>query len=173
MKLKQINLNYQAGQDRILLRVSTHSGLEYRAWLTRRIVQRLVPALDQLYELDTVQQTPDPQARAAVREFRQSHALQQANFKPEYEEAGLQPGHEGEPLLVYHVRMRRLEPGQYLLVLSPESGDGLQLRFNEVLLQATRKLLVDTQRRVGWGLFEDTPPPEPLLMPEPAAEHLN
>ena len=47
MKLKQINLNYQAGQDRILLRVSTHSGLEYQAWLTRRIVQRLVPALDQ------------------------------------------------------------------------------------------------------------------------------
>lgn len=173
MKLKQINLNYQAGQDRILLRVSTHSGLEYQAWLTRRIVQRLVPALDQLYELDTVQQAPDAQSRAAVREFRQSNALQQANFKPEYEADGLAPGHEGEPLLVYHVRLRRLEAGQYLLVLSPEAGDGLQLRFNEVLLHATRKLLIDTQQRAGWGLFGTPPVTTPETAASVAAERLN
>lgn len=173
MKLKQINLTYQAGQDRILLRVSTHGGLEYQAWLTRRIVQRLVPALDQLYELDTVQQAPDAESRAAVREFRQSNALQQANFTPEYETEGLAPGHEGEPLLVYHVRLRRLEAGQYLLVLSPEDGDGLQLRFNEVLLHATRKLLIDTQQRAGWGLFETSPVTAAAQPPAMPAERLN
>lgn len=173
MKLKQINLSYHEGEDRTLMRISTHDGLEYRAWLTRRIVERLVPALDQIHQLDHVGTTPTPEAREEVHRFRQKNALDQAKFSPDYENEALKPAHEGAPILVFRLKLQHLQEGQYLLHLWPVEGDGLQLRLNEVLLQALRKLLIDTQRRAGWNLFSELVAQQPDTVARPEARRLN
>lgn len=173
MKLKQINLSHDEGEDRILMRISTHDDLEYRAWLTRRIVERLVPALDQIHQLDHVNKAPTPDARQEVHRFRQQSALEQAKFSPDYENETLKPAHKGAPVLVYRMKLQHLQEGQYLLHLWPAEGDGLQLRLNDVLLQALRKLLIDTQRRAAWNLFVEAAAPTSTELPRPETRRLN
>ena len=45
MGIKQLNGTYVGAQDRILLRVSTDAGEEFRFWLTRLITGKLLAAI--------------------------------------------------------------------------------------------------------------------------------
>ena len=49
-QLFQINVSYVPGEDRLLLRVSTTGGDEYRVWLTRRFVSLLMGLLQKEME---------------------------------------------------------------------------------------------------------------------------
>lgn len=161
MSLKQINLAFDAEQDRILMRISTHDAVEYRAWLTRRIVAGLLPAIDGLLERDAASHSParSPEAQRAVSEFRHQHAVDRARFTAGYEAAT--PAFGDEPLLITRIQLRQLDAEQFLMVLAPPSGDALQLRLGEVLLHGTIKLLRDTVRAAQWNLGDADPAPRP------------
>ncbi|NTV09256.1 MAG: hypothetical protein HGA47_00580 [Zoogloea sp.] len=45
MNIRQLQISFDAVQDRLLLRVSTAAKEEYSAWLTRRLVRQLWPHL--------------------------------------------------------------------------------------------------------------------------------
>lgn len=48
MQIHQLQASYQADQDRILLRLNTHSGEEMRVWLTRRMLKGMMGHVQQL-----------------------------------------------------------------------------------------------------------------------------
>ena len=48
MGIKQLNGGYVPAEDRILLRVSTDEGQEFRFWLTRPVTARLLAATSAL-----------------------------------------------------------------------------------------------------------------------------
>ena len=50
MRLQQINVEYSAEQDRLLMRIGTSEGSEMRLSLTRRYVKLLWPLLVRLAE---------------------------------------------------------------------------------------------------------------------------
>ena len=158
MQLKQINIAYQPVQDRLLVRISTSEQLEFRLWLTRRLVAQLLPAIAQLFASRSAELTENPQAQAALQEFQSEAALQQAKFSSSYDADELKPATTGEPLLIHSINMRPLEAGHYLLLLQDAENTKLQLRMDEVLLQGCLKLLRQTQRAAGWGLGDAAPP---------------
>ena len=45
MNIHQMSVNYAERDDRLLLRVNTQDGQEFRLWLTRRMTGRLLPHL--------------------------------------------------------------------------------------------------------------------------------
>lgn len=48
MQIHQLQASYQADQDRILLRLNTHSGEEMRVWLTRRMLKGMMGHVQRL-----------------------------------------------------------------------------------------------------------------------------
>ena len=78
-RIDQLQLRFDAEQDRLLLRVNTADREEFRLWLTRRMVARLWPALRSALESDDLVRTqPNRLARDTVLSFQQDKALAQA-----------------------------------------------------------------------------------------------
>ena len=48
MNIHQLSISHDERQDRLLLRLNTLAGEEYRFWLTRRMVILILPALTQM-----------------------------------------------------------------------------------------------------------------------------
>lgn len=152
MALHQLNLSYDAHQDRLLLRASTTEQTEYRFWLTRRLVRRLWPGLLQLTQsTDPVRNQAAPESKRAMLEFQHEQALSAAKFGEPYP-AELKPAMPGGPMLVATVRLRTLAGGGHALVLQPREGKAATLRLETQLLHALMKLLQDAVARTEWDI---------------------
>jgi hypothetical protein len=158
MQLHQVNISYDPGQDRLLLRMSTTADTEYRLWLTRRIVRGLWPGLMQLVQSgEMVRRQAAPEAKQAVMEFQREQAMQQANYGTRYEGASQPATPGGEPILVWGLRMRPLGDGSHELQLLPREGQGVNLRLAEPMLYALVKLIQDGVGATDWDLKLELP----------------
>ena len=85
MGIHQLSLSYDDKQDRLLLRVSTQDAEEFRFWLTRRMSERLGPALQQAVQrLDALQPglvAADERSRQLVSDVRHDDIIRQADFR--------------------------------------------------------------------------------------------
>lgn len=155
MQLHQINMGFEPLQDRLLLRVSTTDRLEYRLWLTRRIVKAWWPNLIKLAgESEVVRRQTEPGSRQAVLGFQHEHALQKAKFSDAYEPA---QAVSDEPMLVWAIRMRPLSSGAHELVLTPREGKGVTMTLTETMLHALLKLLQTSIKLTDWDLQLEVP----------------
>ena len=166
MSLHQLNLGFDARQDRLLLRVSTTDAREFRFWLTRRMVQRAWP---QLVKVMQAAPTPAPEptagkpprAQAAEHklplEFRHAAAVQQADFATPYAQQPLQSALPGEPLLVSRLSLKPLPDGRSELVLADETGPSVTLTVDAPVLHGLVKLVQDTARAADWQLSLELP----------------
>src|SRR3954469_10822335 len=126
MQIHQLSVNYQAEQDRVLLRVNSTGGEELRLWLTRRLMLGLWPLLtkvhtDQLLKAEnagSVLEKADEELRKMLTEFRKDEFLQKADFDTPYQDKDNLPL-GAEPLLVTDVDASPLPDGR------------LRLAFNE------------------------------------------
>ena len=88
MQIHQLNIQYQADQDRVLARINTSAGTELRLWLTRRLTLGLLPILrrvesEQLQkslaaqpEADLGMTANDPKVREMLIRSRRSATIQ-------------------------------------------------------------------------------------------------
>lgn len=165
MQLHQINLQYDTGEDRLLLRISTRDRQEYRLWLTRRMTALWWPALfEVLGNNEVVRQQGDPEIQKAVLEFQHQTALQDTDFGKRFEAEELAPAMA--PLLVHKVQMRRDGAEHYQLLFSPQEGLGLEVRLPDKFMHALAKLLAEGVRQGEWGIA----PPAAALLDTPAAD---
>ncbi len=153
MKLHQLSLGYDRGEDRLMLQVSTDRNVEYRFWLTRRMVAALLPALIKQAEHEpAVTQHVEPATRAAVAEFRHQAAVARQSFDKTYVAAEPAPETADKPLLVQQVRMRRAAQGGCVLALGQDGGPAAQLRLGSDLLHGFIRLLTEALAKTDWGI---------------------
>jgi hypothetical protein len=158
MQLHQINVGYDTLNDRLLLRFSTTEQVEYRLWITRRMLKGLWPGLVQLMtNTPMARQQQEPEAKRAVVQFQREQALAQATFGKDYEGAGMQPAAPGDPLLVFGLRMRPNADGSHDIEFSPKQGQGVHIRLQEAMVHALAKLLQDAVKVTDWDLHLDLP----------------
>ncbi|WP_290697554.1 hypothetical protein [Amphritea sp.] len=122
----QINLNYDAAQDRILIRAS-EGGKEYRAWWTRRLALRIhtlfgehtFPTVNNASHLQSEQQQ-------SLGDLEKQGAVQQADFSTPYQEdASHYPlGEEG--ILVQRIDIKT-EGKIVKIIMLPADGEGMTL----------------------------------------------
>lgn len=178
MDLHQLQLTYQAEEDRLLLRASfreADGGLqELRAWLTRRMIRNLWPAI--VNSLETQVSLDKPLAahasadivgmehHASVEQIRES-----GSFDTPYA-ADIQTYPLGEaPILVTTVNFTQHANEPIQLHLAPAQGNGFEIAFPPVVLHGLCSLLKEAVRNADWDLDLEMPG----LEPAPATATLN
>lgn len=158
MQLQQINVSYDSLQDRLLLRFSTDQQVEYRMWITRRMLKGLWPGLVQLMtNTPMARQQAQPEAKRAVVEFQREQALAQTKFGKHYDGETMQPALPGEPILVFGLRMRPSPEGGHDIEFAPKVGQGVHLRLQDAMVHALAKLLQDSVSVTDWDLRLELP----------------
>lgn len=158
MQIHQFNVSYNDRQDRLLLRVNTQSGQEYRFWLTRRLTLRLVPALQQTVgRLEASQpQTVahDPGSRQILTELKREAFLQKADFETPYTNQARQLPLGEAPMLVTDVHLQFQGAGVQVLLQDKDSGPGgvqsCRLHLAPTLLHGLIHLLQKASAKALW-----------------------
>jgi hypothetical protein len=139
MGIHQLSVHNDERQDRLLLRISTQEGQEFRFWLTRRMVGRLLPAIEQAVTTLESQRsgllTPDAPTRQMLTDMQREAFMQQADFNTPYAPpAGGQLPLGERPLLITDAQLRVL-PQQVLQLVLKDHSDA-QARQCELQLPA-------------------------------------
>ena len=153
MAIHQIQIRLDEPEDRLLMRVSTTDGCEYRFWLTRRFVKQLWGLLLKMVEWDkAVQQQFDAAMRKTVLEMQHEGYAQQGDFSKGFEErARTFPLGEAAILLTSGKGARR-DNGLQVLSLYPAQGQGMDMTLDAQLLHVFAKLLRDAVANAGWDV---------------------
>ncbi len=175
MDLHQLQVTYQAEQDRILLRVSFRDGRgnleEIRAWLTRRLMKNLWPGI--IKSLDSLVKLNKPQAAHASAEilsmdFQASVTEIKANgnFDIPFEAAAETYPLGEEPLLI-HTTHFHLHPGKPVRVSFAQSDqECFDVDFTQTAMHGFCKLLQEAVKNAEWDLHLQMPSfaqPETLM----------
>ena len=153
MNLQQINIEFVAEQDRLMLRLASGDRTEILLWLTRRCVKLLWPQLVKMAEsVPIIAQQAAPEARQALLDMERERALQKANFSKRYDDTARERPLGAEPLLVARMNTGRNPQGQHVLALAPREGQGVNLAMDDTLLHGVCKLLQDAVARAEWDI---------------------
>lgn len=166
MELHQIQVTYQAEEDRILCRASFKDGegalQEVRAWLTRRLVRKLWPGI--IGSLETQVSLDKPQAAHARTDIvgMEHHASVQeisdnGSFNNPFDD-DIRTYPLGEnPILVQTVNFA-LDPGKPIRInLAALDGMGFEIAFAQQVLHGFCSLLRDAVRKAEWDMALSMP----------------
>ena len=158
MNIRQVKIEFNAEQDRLLARFATSDGAELRLWLTRRCVRLLWPILIKMAETaPAIATQAAPEARKALLGMEHEKALAQADFATPYKEGAATYPLGAEPILEARMNNSRSPEGQNVLTLLPREGQGLNLGLDYRLLHGITRLLQDAVAKAQWDL--------PLVLP--------
>ncbi|MBI5109771.1 MAG: hypothetical protein HZA62_13625 [Rhodocyclales bacterium] len=166
-RLEQFNAAYDAMQDRVLLRIRTSDGAEYRFWITRRYLFLLWPILMKMADGFSARKTTDPLVRSTLAELAHGEAVGKADFSSQYQDGTLFPLGT-DPVLLAKISLRPLAGETQTLVLLPNDGQGVNLDLDERLVHILARLLQQTATAAEWGLKLEVTPG--FGMAEPASD---
>ena len=153
MQLQQITIEFNAEQDRLLMRLGADDRSEVLLWLTRRCVKLLWPQLVKLAEsVPGIATQPMPEARQALLDMERERALANADFSKPYDATDRARPLGSEPLLVARMNSGRNPEGKHVLGLLPREGQGLNLAMDDTLLHGVCKLLQDAVDKAEWDM---------------------
>jgi hypothetical protein len=161
MQLHQIKLDFDAEQDRLLMRISTSDGKEVLLWLTRRCVKLIWPLFVGMVEASVRARAMTAEARAALVGMQHEKAVKQADFSRPYDNVPRERPLGAEPLLIAKVQTKRDDSGAHILTLLPTSGPGVNLLLDERLLHSCCRLLQNAVVKADWDFkleFPEAPP---------------
>ena len=167
-RLEQFNAAYDAQQDRILLRIRTSDGAEYRFWITRRYLSLLWPMLMKMADGFSARKPGGPIARSTLAELAHGEAVNRADFSSQYQEGSLYPLGP-DPVLLARISLKPLAGETQTLVLLPGQGHGINLDLDEKLVHIIARLLQQAATAAEWGLRLEVTPGMPGADPTTAS----
>ncbi len=161
VRLQQLSVEFDAEQDRLLLRISTSAGSEFRLWITRRYLKLLWTALLKLAEAlhPQTQVQANPEARRALVGMEHEQAVSQADFSKPFEAKPRATPLGEAPLLLARIEGGKSPAGLPMLALHPAQGHGVTLTLDPVLLHSLLRLLAQAATQAGWDLALPLPTP--------------
>lgn len=148
--IQQIQATFSPTEDRILLKLHTgeHS---LQAWLTRRYVKLLIPALHGQHP-----QTGEPlfsPSKQALVAMSSQKIQQEGNYEAPYEEPETVTKPLGEhPILLVKMTFKDMASDNPQIVLEPEAGKGIVLSYRAELMGALLKILQQAMSQAEWNL---------------------
>lgn len=150
--ISQMQMLYNPEEDRILFRVNTTAGQQFRFWITRRYAALLLRVLKEHVDSDPdVSAQGSPEAKEAVRSFKQEKAVQSANFKDEFREESAEMPLGEEALLAYRLQYN-IKEGVLNLGIQPKTGQGISMVINQQINSSLTQLLAAAIRKAEWNL---------------------
>lgn len=161
MNLHQLQLSYEAVQDRLLFRVSfnkdAHALTEVRAWLTRRMVRKLWEGIVRAMETQVSLEKPEAvHAKAEMvgmaYEESVSRNKQAGNFNQPFREGAQDQVFGDEPVLVAAVQFG-IHPNRPLTVnFCPSKGYGFEIAFTAQVLHGFCALVQQAVQTADWNV---------------------
>ena len=149
-RLHQINVSHSGPEDRLLLKISTNTGEEYRLWLTRRYTGLLLSVLNK--EIDNRGGAPTVGGSEETTKMIKNGALEK---KYEPQNAATYPlGENGA--LAFRINARNIENDVLMLELLPEKGKGITLNLGKSLLYMFHSILTQGVSQANWALQTET-----------------
>ena len=181
MHIHQLNVSHNERHDRLLVRLNTQDGQEFRFWLTRRMTLRLLPVLGQTLgqlESSPVQMlAPDPASRSILTELKRDEFLHQADFKTPYVEQDRELPLGEEPMLVSDVQLQ-LQGTGVLITLQDKGAkatgtSSCQLHLQAALVHGLMHLIEQAMNTAEWQmpLSRDTDTAAAPVAPATAYRH--
>lgn len=158
--IQQVNLGYNAEQDRLLLRIGLSDNTELLVWLTNRIANRVWVLLTGELHLPTatsIQAEASP--KQAVEQFKQEaqviDALQKMDFKTAYQarSAVLNDG----ATLAISVELITQESKSSSLEMPCLEGVTIRMNLNQELKLAMCNMLQLSYKEAGWVMAHNGP----------------
>ena len=150
-QLHQLNVNYVPVEDRLMLRMNTQAGSEYRVWLTRRfsglLLELLNKEIDKHGGVPTLASTPETR-----------NMFKQGAMEKRYEEEKAVNYPLGEAgFLASKINYKTTNEGVLNLEILPENGKGINLNLNKTLLFMFYNLLTQGCAQSGWNFSDGSP----------------
>ena len=156
MELHQVSVAYQAEEDRLLLRIRTRQAQLLEIWLTRRLMVRLWPALDQAVTGISLQgvsrgTTVLPEARQMMSRAMKDRSREGADFASPFDDQGVTRPLGERPMLVQEVDLAQPAPNTLSLTLRDSMRRELGIRLEGDLLNNVHTLLEAALRHSEWA----------------------
>ena len=161
MGIHQLSVVYDEVQDRLLWRINTHEAQEYRFWMTRRLILRLMPHLKNHWVQAESRQaglsTQPAATQHLMADFQRQAFLEKADFKqpfaPAQAPSALPLGEA--PMLVTEVQITPQVGQQVQMVLHHKlpgatQVQSAQLMLGSELLQGLLHLSQAAMRQAEW-----------------------
>ncbi|WP_028485629.1 hypothetical protein [Thiomicrorhabdus chilensis] len=150
--ISQIQASYDAIEDRILLKIKTHNQRVYSAWITRRYLRLLIPALQGQHP-QTGETLFPPQQTLANQTETAEDDLDLNDFDTLYEEPESPEYPLGEePVLLTRIAFKEMDSDHPQLNLDPEEGPGIGLPFQPDVLGILLKIFGQALHSANWQL---------------------
>ncbi len=150
MSIHQLSVSHDERQDRLLWRLNTVQGEEFQFWLTRRMLTRLLPALNQallkLHASAPELAASDTVSLQMLREFKRDKLLAHADFKTPFVASAQSRPMGQEPLLVTDAHLSLHAQTGLGLVLEEKSGQSVKSCQLNLSTELVEGLLVLTQQ---------------------------
>lgn len=147
-QLHQINVTYVPIEDRLMMRLNTKQGIEFRVWLTRRFTGILLGLLTT--EIDKHGGVPAlASTNETVAMFKQG-----AMEKPYEAEKTVEYPLGSSGILAYKINYKNTTEGVITLEILPEKGKGVNLNLNKSMLFMFYNLLTQACSQSEWRLME-------------------
>ena len=146
-KLHQVNVTYSGVEDRLLLRVTTRLGDEYRIWLTRRFASLLLITLNKA--MDKYGGATSLGSNHRTKAMFKAGAMEKV-FDEE-KTTNFPLGKKG--FLAYGIKSADTPEGNLHLEIFPEKGAGVSLNLDKPLLYMFHNLLTQGIARAEWRLL--------------------
>lgn len=171
-RLRQIQIRYDAQEDRGLLRISTLDKSEYQFWITRRFARMLWPVLVRMLEsTGNVAHQQDQAAKSAVLSFEHEKATSSTDFASKYQEDAIRAPLGESPVLLGKAEVKSGPGKQPRLGLHPMEGNGVEFTVDEKLLHSLCTLVSKVAQSADWQL--DLSLGEEAAVAEEAPRRLN
>ncbi len=152
-RVHQIQLKYDAREDRTLLRISTLDKCEYQFWMTRRFTKLLWPALIRMLEsTGKVAQQRDQAAKSAILAFEHEKATSNSDFATKYQEDATRTPLGTSPVLLAKVEVKSDSGKVPRLGLHPLEGRGLEIAVDDKLIHSFCSMLAKAAQSADWRL---------------------
>lgn len=161
MNIHQVNVSYIVEQDRLLVRINSPGGEEFRIWLTRRFSLQLLPVLSHSSQeqLRAHLPAPDPAAPPAeqreqmVHNFKKEAAVYAGDYQTPFRDQPSALPLGDEPLLVTELKLSPLRAGKLEMALIeklPHRQRDMQIVMDITLTQGLLRLLHLAIKGSGW-----------------------
>ncbi len=152
--VSQIQASYNPTEDRILLNIKSLNDHVYLAWITRRFLKLLIPALHGRHPTtgDALFDSKTSQIQQAEKEQNQLLGDFESEFKSP--EEPLYPLGE-QPILLAKMTFKDIYSDKGFLILEPEEGQGIVLPYHPSLLGPLIKIVSEALKPSDWNLDLD------------------
>lgn len=143
--IKQIQATYTPQEDRILLTVEMQNQHTYLGWITRRFLTLLLPTLHGQHPITGGNMFDDTSYKLKKPQIKQSKEAVTKSNTPKYPLGT-------SPLLFSTIRFSDLKTERAMFTLAPNTGAGIELPFNSVILNLLLSVLKEPLELSNWEL---------------------